>query len=534
MQCPTPKVITAVTLVILLALTGCDKVQQAVQTAKSALPATMVKDENPAKGDVPAKSEAPGKGVATPVPKPTPEEEAKLKAEAEAAAAAAAALAKEQEGLQAGLDAVVYGYPLVLMELTKRKMTNVDAPTISMAPVNQFAHMTAFPDASFKDVVRPNVDTLYSSAWLDLTKEPLVLSVPDTHGRYYLLPMLDAWTNVFASPGKRTTGTKAQRFLITGPGWSGVLPKGLQEIKAPTNTVWIIGRIQTSGPKDYKAVHAIQRQFHLTPLSALGKRFKPAAGSVDANVDMKTPPAELLAKLDTTVFLNVLTAAMKQNLPAQADMPLLLKLAKIGVAPGEPFDPSKLDPTTAKGVVQALPTALKQMDEAANGLGSAVNGWRLLPPNTGNYGTDYTTRAMVAMVAFGANLPADAIYPMTMVDGEGKGLSGGTNYVLHFDKGQLPPARAFWSVTLYDAEGAFVANPLSRFAISSWMPFHRNKDGSVDLYVQRDWPGPAKQANWLPAPPGEFNLTLRLYWPRDKNPSILDGTWQPPAVTKAG
>jgi len=197
-----------------------------------------------------------------------------------AADAAAANAAKEKEGLEAGVEAVAYGFPLVIMDATRKKISNVATAGPSAAPVNQFANMPAFPDASFRDVVRANVDTLYSSAWLDLAKEPIVLSVPDTKGRYYLMPMLDAWTNVFASPGKRTTGTRAGHFAITGPGWSGTLPTGVQQLKSPTNLVWIIGRTQTNGPKDYAAVHAIQKGYKLVPLSSLGKPYTPSEGTV--------------------------------------------------------------------------------------------------------------------------------------------------------------------------------------------------------------------------------------------------------------
>ncbi len=199
--------------------------------------------------------------------------------------------------------------------------------------MNQFVHVRAFPDASFKDVVRANVDTLYSSAWLDLSKEPIVLSVPDTRGRYYLMPMIDAWTNIFASPGKRTTGTKAGHFAITGPGWSGTLPKGVQELKSPTNMVWIIGRTQTNGPKDYAAVHAIQDGYKLVPLSAFGKPYTAPKGEVDPAVDMKTPPVEQLKKMTTEAFLGRLAALLKANPPPASEAPVLAKLAKIGVVP---------------------------------------------------------------------------------------------------------------------------------------------------------------------------------------------------------
>jgi len=461
--------------------------------------------------------------------------QAKAAADAQAKAgadAAAAAAAKEKEGLEAGVEAIAYGFPLVIMDATCRKLTNVATAGPEAAPVNQFAHMPKFPDASFKDVVRANVDTLYSSACLDLSKEPIVLSVPDTKGRYYLMPMVDAWTNIFASPGKRTTGTKAGHFAITGPGWTGSLPAGVSELKSPTNLVWIIGRTQTNGPSDYAAVHAIQKQYKLTPLASFGKPYTPSQATVDPAVDMKVAPVDAVMKLGTTAFFDRMAALMKQNPPPAADAPVLAKLAKIGIVPGEKFDPSKLDPAIAKGLEKALPVALEKLTAASKETGEAVNGWRVPSMKLGDFGTDYGTRAVVALVGLGANLAADAVYPSAFVDGEGKTLSGANRYVLHFDKGQEPPVRAFWSVTMYNPESFFVANPINRYAVSSWMPFKRNADGSLDLYIQKESPGKDKEANWLPAPDGEFNVTMRMYWPTEKAPSIMDGTWKPPALKK--
>jgi len=463
---------------------------------------------------------------------PAPSNTEKSQAETSAAAEAAEAEAKEAEALKAGVEAVVYGLPLILIDLTKEKSTNVAKPENFAAPVNQFVNVRAFPDASFKDVVRPNVDTLYSSAFLNLSAEPVVLSVPDTRGRYYLMPMLDAWTNVFASPGKRTTGTKAGHFAVTGPDWTGTLPKGVTELKSPTNIVWIIGRTQTNGPKDYAAVHAIQEGYKLTPLSAFGKPYSPPVGKVDPNIDMKTPPIEQLQKMSAESFFNRLAALLKTNPPPASEAPILERLKAIGVTPGETFDPGKLDPAVAKGLQRSLSVALEKLQAAAKQTGAPVNGWRIPPMILGNYGADYGARAVVALVGLGANLPQDAVYPSAFVDGEGAPLAGEHKYVIHFDKGSPPPARAFWSITMYGADSFLVANPINRYAISSWMPLKRNADGSLDIYVQRQSPGKAKESNWLPAAENEFNVTLRLYWPEEKAPSILDGTWKPPAVTR--
>jgi len=433
-----------------------------------------------------------------------------------------------EEAQKIGVEAVVYGLPLVVMDVTKRVSTNVPGPQPNAhAPVNQFGNALQYPPASDHTVVRLNIDTLYSWAWLDLSQEPMVLSLPDTHGRYYMMPMLDAWTNVFASPGTRTTGNKAGHFAVTGPGWKGALPKGVKEIKAPTNTVWIIGRTQTNGPKDYAAVNALQKQYKLTPLSAFGKPYTPPPGVVDPAVDMKSGPADQLAKMDAATFFNTLARLMASNPPAAADAPALAMLAKIGVVPGQDFDPGKLDPAVAKELEKSVQVALEKLQAAAKTWGKPVNGWNVPPMNVGEFGTDYGFRAVVAFIGLGANLPADAIYPFAFVDGDGKPLHGANRYVVHFNKAQTPPANAFWSLTMYDAQSFPVENPINRYTISSWMPLTYNKDGSLDVYVQKDSPGKDKEANWLPAAAGDFSITMRVYWPK---PAMLDGSWTPPPV----
>jgi hypothetical protein len=445
----------------------------------------------------------------------------------------APAMTKEQAALQTGVEAVVYGLPLVMMDLTMRNATHVAAPHAMAAPINQFANTPVFPDASFKQVVRANVDTLYSSAFLDLTKEPMVLSVPDTHGRYYLLPMFDAWTNVFATPGTRTTGNAARDFVIVGPDWKGALPAGLQPLASPTNLVWILGRTQTNGPDDYAPVHTVQHGYKLVPLSAFGRAFTPPKGAPDPSFDAKTPPVEKLKAMSAATYFDTLARLMKSNPPPAADAPVLAKLATIGIVPGKPFDPSHLDPDVARGLERALAVALQKLQPGAEQQhkGANVNGWFFPGMNLGQYGTDYRTRALIALIAFGANLPADAVYPTSYLDADGQHFTGTGRYVLHFDKGQTPPVNAFWSVTLYDADSFFVDNAINRYAISSWMPLRHNGDGSIDIYIQHDSPGRDREPNWLPAPSaGAFNLTLRMYWPKDKPPSFLDGSWKPPAV----
>ena len=442
--------------------------------------------------------------------------------------------AKVQEAFDIGVEAYIYGYPLVTMEMTRRVMTNVVKPGGNHAPMGQFHNSKTYPDASFRDVTAPNADTLYSTAWLDLAKEPYILSLPDEHGRYYMMPMLDGWTTVFQVPGTRTTGTKAQKYAITGPGWKGTLPQGVTEYQSPTNLVWILGRTYCTGKAaDYKAVHKIQSRYQLVPLSAYGKPYTPPPGQVDPSIDMKTPVREQVNGMEAAAYFKLLAELLKNNPPTEADAPMVAKLAKIGIVPGQDFDLSKVDPAVAKGLARVPKAGVEKIMANFKTMATVVNGWGIFL-KTGIYGTDYLDRALITAIGLGANRPQDAVYPTSEADADGKPYDGAHKYVMHFDKGQLPPVKGFWSLTMYNAEYFFVANPLNRYTLSSRNKFKYNKDGSVDLYIQSESPGKAKEANWLPAPKDKFVLMLRLYWPVEPpKASIIDGTWKPPAVKQA-
>jgi hypothetical protein len=431
------------------------------------------------------------------------------------------------------VDAYIYGYPLVTMEMTRRVMTNAAAPSGTHAPMGQFAKLRTYPDASFRDVTAPNADTLYTLAWVDLGKEPWVVSLPDMHGRYYLFPMLDGWTNVFQVPGTRTTGTGAQTYAITGPGWTGTLPAGIKEYKSPTNMVWLLGRIYCTGtPEDYDAVHAIQDEIGLVPLSSYGKPYTPPAGAVDATIDMKTPVRSQVNAMDAVAYFTLLAQLMKTNPPAAADAPALARFADIGLVAGQDFDASKLPADIAKRVPQAAFGHI-MLQFKTNPAVKHINGWNYMT-KTGVYGTDYPMRALVTAIGLGANRPQDAVYPTSLKDAEGHAYEGTHKYVMHFNKGELPPVDGFWSITMYDEGYFFVANPINRYSISPRQSLKQNADGSVDLYVQNESPGADKESNWLPAPRGKFVLMLRMYWPKETDPTILDGSWVIPAVAKAG
>jgi hypothetical protein len=437
-----------------------------------------------------------------------------------------------EEAVSIATEAYIYGYPLVTVDMTRKFFTNYATVQGSRGPMGQIIRLRTYPAVDDHAVTAPNADTLYTTAFLDVSREPWVFSIPDMGDRYYLMPMLDGWTDVFQVPGKRTTGGKAQNYAITGPGWTGTLPAGVTEYKSPTGIVWILGRIYCTGtPDDYAKVHALQDKFSLVPLSSYGKPYTPLPGEVDNNLDMKTAVRDQVDHMEVNDYFNYLAKLMKTNPPSPDDAPIVAKMAQIGLVPGQDFDPSKLG-TFDKEAIKAVPKlAQVRIIEFAKKV-EPVNGW-LIIPKAGLYGTDYVDRAFVTAIGLGANRPQDAIYPTSEKNADGKDYDGNKKYVMHFDKGQMPPADGFWSLTMYDASFFFVPNPLNRYTLSSRNKFVANADGSVDLYLQAESPGKSKEANWLPAPKAKFIPMMRLYWPKENPPSIIDGSWKPPAIKEA-
>ncbi len=445
--------------------------------------------------------------------------------------AAQSAKTTPDEAYQIGMEAYVYFYPLVTMDVTRRQQTNIEAGKMpARAPMNTLAHMRAYPTAEFTEVVRPNFDTLYSIAWLDLSKEPIIVSAPDTAGRYYLLPMLDMWSDAFAVPGKRTTGTRAADYALVAPGWKGKLPDGIEMIQSPTPYAWVILRIQTNGPSDYEAVHKVQDGFRVTPLSQWGKAPVPVAFKADPSVDMKTKPLDQVNKMPAKAYFTYAAELMKVHPPHLTDWSMLTRLKRIGIEPGKSLAWENLDPAVQDALTRASAAALKAMYAKGPTVARVVDGWQMNTDTMGVYGNYYLKRAIIALVGLGANPCDDAIYPLNVGDADGKPLKGEDKYVLHFSKEQLPPADAFWSLTMYDATGFQVANPINRYAIGDRDQLKFNQDGSLDLYIQHETPGPEKESNWLPSPAtGTLGITLRLYAPRA---AAIYGRWTPPPVQR--
>jgi hypothetical protein len=425
----------------------------------------------------------------------------------------------ESPGAEAAAeDAYIYGYPLVVLDKTKR--------VVGGGVTNRLEYLPRPPGPEDKLVVRPNVDTLYTTGFLDLTAEPVVIHVPDTHGRYYVMQMLDAYTNVFAAPGKRTTGTDAHDFAVVGPDWKGDLPGALTRIDSPTNSAWVLSRVQLNGANDVPAVVDLSRQYAVAPLS----QWPTNAVAAVQKPPMKTesvPPGRQVDEMSADAFFHQLATLLRANAPPQRDADALARFAGVGLVPGRPFAP----PSQVSSILeQAKTRALARIREKSRHMSERMNGWQVTLRNIGAYGTDYDQRAAAAYAGLGANLPADSVYPMTEVDGAGQPLDGDRRYVLHFGRDELPPVNAFWSVTLYDKNGWFVPNTSQRFAARD-QQLTKNPDGSTDIYLQASAPDREHRENWLPTPKsGPFNLLLRMYWPKQ---AVLDGTYAPPSVQQA-
>lgn len=413
-----------------------------------------------------------------------------------------------------GIQAYIYGYPLVLMERTRQLQTKLDS-TIQpeLTASNVFFYKTINP--KFKDVVTPNVDTVYGAAFLDLSNNPVVLNVPDTNDRYYVVQIMDAYSNTFSSIGSRTTGTKAGRFAIAGPNWNGALPSGLTVVKSPTNTAWLICRVLSKGKDDVDEATKILKQFTLTTLDGNSSPYviKPV------NKLLLNNKVEDLSAID---FFKTMTDLMILN-PTTNNESFEKQFEYIGIDRNYGFDGEKLDQDIITGLKRAakdafliISNSLKEVDHRYS------KGW-LTYIGMGTYGDEFLKRAFVAYMGLGANLDEDATCPRTFTDEEGNQLNGKNNYILHFNKGQFPPVEAFWSVTMYDSEYYLVENEIDRYAIADYMSdLEFNDDDSLDIYISRSKPK-KQEANWLPAPEGDFNLLLRMYQPAAE---ILNGTYE--------
>jgi len=420
-----------------------------------------------------------------------------------------------------------YGFPLMEFLRVRAEQTSVPAPDArGDAPVNVFSHATRFARPDNRTVVAPNVDTLYSIAHLDLAKGPIVLEHPDMGRRYFVFELLDPYTDVIGYVGSRTTGAKAGRFAIRWTKRPGRRVAGVRTIRSDYRRVWVIGRtVAQDRPADLRVANALQRRYRLVPLARL--QHPPAPPRVRGDVTPRTAPAPT-----GLAWFDALGDALAANPPPACDAPLLARLATVGIGPGRHPSTAGLSDAVLQGLRDGWAQAARALpaDARAGVLRESLahDGWAPTPADIGDYGTDYDTRARIAVVGLGANTNVEATYPTALADGGGALLDGARRYQLVFPRGQTPPNAAFWSLTMYTLDGFLVPNAARRYAVGdTHPPLVRRADGSVVIAIQRDRPA-ARDVNWLPAPDGPFRLSLRIYRP---TAAVLDGTWTPPPIT---
>jgi len=420
-----------------------------------------------------------------------------------------------------GIQAYVWGYPLIRMERVARQYTDVpadDPPTSYRAPLDEIGWARDLATAASKDMPTSNNDTFYMSAIVELD-EPFILSVPDTHDRYYVVDVFNMWQELEHYIGRRTTGTAAGNFALVPPGWKGDLPAGVTRLDVSTNKVWLWGRLRLSQNEDKAPVLALQRQFRLVALSRFG------AANPKPNAAKLSPLPEIAN--DELGFFTELGAAVKANGVKPADQALFAQFARIGLT-ADGFDASKLSPPGRKGLLHALQDGPSVAISAFVSAAAQRNGWSWAT-GLDNFGFDYPLRALVAGPYLGGQGEKEAMYPLRYTDAAGKVLSGENNYTIKF--ASPPPVDAFWSLTIYNAgDKLLVENPIARYKVGTdTQGLVTAADGSITINLRHAAPDGDAANNWLPTPAGPFYLVLRLYQPRAE---ILEGKYQLPEVVR--
>lgn len=429
-------------------------------------------------------------------------------------------------------DAYVYAYPLVLMDTARRVQTNVQAPDTAFgggAPANRFTHMSRYADPLLHGLPYPDVDTLWSLLWFDVSKEPLLVEVPDARGRYYSITLADMWSDVFAAPGSRTVQDGLRVYAIVAADWHGKLPRPAEILRAPTSAGLLRVRVAYRGMSDLGAAQGFQMAMEATPLSRWGKKTVPADGHFDVALSRRAP-VEQVTEMKAQEFFSAFAELASRYPPHAGDGPMLQRMARLGMVPGQRFDPSRLPADIRAAVDTGLLRGQASVRSPIQPRPRGGDAWRMPQRRLGSYGTDYALRARASRVQLATPLPEDEIVLRASADSDGRPLDGSFRYEVRFDRGQLPPADAFWSMTLYNDRRELFDNQVNLYAVGSRHPLTPGADGTSTVYVQYPQPAGEQVRNWLPAPQsGRFTLMLRLYQPRE---DAVEGLWTPPTIRR--
>jgi hypothetical protein len=430
---------------------------------------------------------------------------------------------KEHYGFSIGLQAYLYGYPLVITDVYRRVMQASTAKRGDSVVINRFHHFSELMTPAVKSAMSANVDTLLSIAWIDLSVGPLILRLPDTQGRYYVVQVNDSYSNSFAYIGQRATGTQEQSYLLAGPDWRAGAPPGMRVIRSPTNGAFIVARFLVNGESDVGNVASLQRAMSLEPTVS----GAPVPGSAKEPAISKEQPTLIVAKMDAMSFFASMVHLMQLYPPPERDAAMLDQFRNIGIDLDHAFNPAVLEPHVLRGLERATKAGEELLRRVGPQLsGSTLNRW-WTPGRAGDFGTDYVTRAYMAMDFIWPNVPEETVYSVGSLGPDGKSLTGAHRYVLRFEKGQTPPVDAFWSLTMFDAHRSLVENSIHRYSIGSRTAgLKYDGEGQLSLFIQADVPR-GHESNWLPSPKREFVLTMRMYLPRRE---ILNGTYHIPAL----
>ncbi len=425
-------------------------------------------------------------------------------------------------------EAYLYLYPLVVMEVTKRQLRVRTTPR-NTDPRNLFVHQMNTATDKWRSVARPNIDTLFSAAWVDLSVGPAMLTLPPAGDRYHMFQMLDFWTDTFAVPGSRSSGPDGVTVKVIGPGWESARESNDGEdtvISCPTHTMWILGRTAAQSSEDLEQAREFVRGCSVVSLNDGAFASEPTTLS---DAELSTSPVAFVDAMKPAEFFELAATLLWREEPHGSDGSVLMRMRDLGIDRGRPFEFAGQTDEVRAALTAAIPAGRQAIMDAGRKRDRFVNGWAYSTENIGTWGNSYLRRALVARFGIAANPAEDAVYLQPHADSDGNRLDGGNQHVIHFEPAGTPPAKAFWSLTVYDRNGFLIANDLDRFGIRSRDDVRYNPDGSLDIYLGPECADPLGDSNWIPTVAGPLDMSMRIYMPKDE---FLTGRWSPPPIRR--